>query len=127
ATAEAELGDLPAAQLALNKAEAIFAALHAEGWVATARLRRAKVALRRGYADDARAEVDAALASFSSMGYRVLYAHALLLRAEAVLADGETGQAQEAATRATHRPAASSPHPALRHASAPGPHGAAVW
>src|SRR5262249_25432202 len=61
ATAEADLGDLDAAQSALDMAEPIFATLEAYGWVADTRLRRAKLALRRGNAADALARVNEVL------------------------------------------------------------------
>jgi CHAT domain-containing protein/predicted negative regulator of RcsB-dependent stress response len=89
AIAEAELGQLSAAQLALDTAEPIFASVGASAWMATIRLRRGRIALGQGDRERARAEARAAADCFSANGQQVEYAYATLLHGQALLADGD--------------------------------------
>ena len=100
ATAEAELGNLGAAQAALEEAEPIFTSLGAAAWVAITRLRRGRIALKRGDATTACQEAIAAAACFESGGQQVNYATAILLQGQAQSALGDFRAAAEAGTDA---------------------------
>lgn len=99
ATAEAELGNLATAQVALNMAEAIFAGLTAAPWLAMIRLRRSQIALKQGGLEAAHAEAGAAAQSFVADGQQVNYATATLVQGQALLAAADCqGAAQAGAT-----------------------------
>jgi CHAT domain-containing protein/tetratricopeptide (TPR) repeat protein len=88
ATAEAALENTPAAQTALDEAEAIFASLGATTWVATTWLRRGRIALHNGNAAVAlQAAVDAG-ACFELQRQQVNVGMAALLQGQASLAAG---------------------------------------
>ena len=96
ATAEAELGNLAAAQAALEEAETIFTSLGATTWVATTRLRRGRMSLKQGYTTTAYQEAVAVAACFKSEGQQVNYATATLLQGQALFASGTYRAAAEA-------------------------------
>ncbi len=100
AIAEAELENFSAAQTALEEAESIFASLGAATWVATARLRNSRIALKQGEIGRARALATVAAKCFEQHGQQVNYATAILLHGEAQLAMGNFRDASRAATRA---------------------------
>ncbi|MBK9712913.1 MAG: CHAT domain-containing protein [Kouleothrix sp.] len=100
ATAAAHLSDFAGAQAALDSAEAIFASLGASAWIATARLRRSRIALLQGDPALARSEALAAAATFESGGQQVSYAEASLLRGQALLALGDPASAADGAETA---------------------------
>ena len=85
-TAEAELGNYPAAYAALKEAEDIFASLEATSWRAIVRLRSARIALKQNHIAEAYQEAVMAAASFESVGHRVNYAAAVLLQGQALFA-----------------------------------------
>ncbi len=114
ATAEAELGELTAAQAALDAAEPIFASLGASTWVATTRLRRGRVALSQNDLDIALREAAAAAVGFAADRQLVSYAMATLLRGQARFASGELAAALRDGTTAL-RTARRSNVPALRY------------
>ncbi|MDP9314355.1 MAG: CHAT domain-containing protein [Chloroflexota bacterium] len=116
ATAEAELGQLAAAQTALTQAEAIFETLGANGRVATVRFRRGRVALQQGCYDVAHAEAVAARETFAAYNQQVDCAWAMLLQAQACRGLGHSAAALPAARAALH----TAQHcyvPALRYAA----------
>src|SRR5262249_27003398 len=86
ALAEAELANFDAALAALDAAEVIFTSLGTTTWIATTRLRRGRIALRRGDLACASTEARAAAEHFNANGYQVEYAHATLLHGQALLA-----------------------------------------
>jgi CHAT domain-containing protein len=96
ATAEAELGNYPAAQTALEEAQQIFADLGAISWAAIARLKRGRIALRQGDAMTTFQEAVASAASFNSDGQQVNYAMATVLKGQALFALHNLGAAVEA-------------------------------
>ncbi len=84
-TAEAELGNLLAAQAALGEAEELFVALGSPTWQATTWLRSGRIALRRGdYAAAAQKAMEAS-AVFAAAGHQLHQAQAQLLRGQASL------------------------------------------
>ncbi|MBV9790022.1 MAG: CHAT domain-containing protein [Chloroflexi bacterium] len=114
ATAEAELGDAAAAQVALDTAEPIFASLSATAWSATTRLRRGRLALQQGDLAKAQEEATAAATCFEAGGQQVNFATARLLHGQALLPSGELDVATEAALTAL-RIAQRGNVPALRY------------
>src|SRR6266511_2873727 len=102
AIAEAELANFPAAQAALDAAEPIFASLGAATWVATARLRRGRIALRRGDPAMARHEAMAAITCFQTKGQIIDYATATLLLGQALATESNLEDALEAGKTALH-------------------------
>ena len=86
AMAEVALGNLDSAQRALEEAEPIFASLNATTWVATIRLWRGRLALRRGEAESAYQESVAAAMAFDADGQQVNDATATLLQGQALFA-----------------------------------------
>lgn len=102
AAAEAELGNLEAAQEALDIAESIFASLQATGWNGRTHLRRGRIALRLGNIAAAQQEAQAAELAFASGGQTAHAAAATLLTGQARLAAGDLQQAWEAGGAALH-------------------------
>ncbi len=88
ADAEAALGNLNAAQVALAEAEPIFNSLGATSWVATIRLWRGRMSLKQGDAAGAYQEAIAAGACFEADGQQVNDATATLLQGQALFALG---------------------------------------
>ena len=86
AEVEAALGNLDSAETALKEAEPIFTSLNATAWVATVRLWRGRIALRRGDAEIARRESVAAATAFEVDGQQVNDATATLLQGQALFA-----------------------------------------
>lgn len=84
AMAEAELSNLDSAQAALEEAEPIFTSLNATTWVATIRLWRGRMALRRGDAERAYQESVFAATAFEADGQRINHATATLLQGQAL-------------------------------------------
>lgn len=82
---EAELSHLDAALAALDEAEDIFTSLDAAPWLAAARLRRGRVALRQGLPALALAQARAATTVFETSGQRANLAQAILLQGQAFL------------------------------------------
>jgi len=89
ADAEAALGNLNDAQVALAEAEPIFSSLGATSWVATIRLWRGRMALKQGDATGAHQEAIIARTHFESDGQQVNDATATLLQAQALFALGK--------------------------------------
>lgn len=114
ATAEAELGDAAAAQLALDTAEPIFASLGATAWSATTRLRRGRLALQQGDLAKAQEEATAAATCFETGGQQVNFATARLLHGQTLLPSGDLEVATEAGLTAL-RIAQRGNVPALRY------------
>src|SRR5258706_9551962 len=102
ATAEAESGNYPAAQIALEEAEQIFAALGATSWVAITRLKHGRIALRQSDAITAFQEAITSAASFDSDGQQVNYATATLIKGQALFALHDLSAAIEAGITALH-------------------------
>jgi CHAT domain-containing protein len=100
ATAEAALGNFDPAYSALVEAESIFTSLNATTWLATTRLWRGRMALKKGDAESARQEAIAAEAVFSMDRQQVHGATATLLRGQALFLLGNLEQAAEAANNA---------------------------
>lgn len=94
ASAEAALGNVAAADAALTRAEAIFGSLQAGAWLATTRLRRGQIALRRGELALAYELAGAALSDLAGSGRQLDYATAALLYGQASLADGHSAAAR---------------------------------
>jgi CHAT domain-containing protein len=86
AMAEAALGNLDSAQTALEEAEPIFTSLNAATWVATIKLWRGRLALRRGDAESAYRESVTASKAFDADGQLVSDATATLLQGQALFA-----------------------------------------
>ena len=86
AMAEAALGNLDAAQRALEEAEPIFTSLNATTWVATIRLWRGRLALRSGDAEGAYRESVTAASAFEADRQQVNDATATLLQGQALFA-----------------------------------------
>jgi len=97
ATAEAESGNYPAAQIALEESKQIFADLGAISWVAFTRLKRGRIALRQGDTITAFQEAVASAASFNSDGQQVNYAMATLMKGQALFALHDLNAAVRAA------------------------------
>lgn len=100
AMAEAASGNLDYAQTALEEAEPIFTSLHATTWVATIKLWRGRLALRRGDAKSAFQESLAAAAAFEADGQQVNNAAATLLQGQALFALNESESAARAGRKA---------------------------
>jgi CHAT domain-containing protein len=86
ASAEAALGNLDSAQTALEEAAPIFTSLNAATWVATIKLWRGRLALRRGDAESAYQESVAAATAFAADRQQVNDAMATLLQGQALFA-----------------------------------------
>jgi CHAT domain-containing protein len=93
ATAEANLGHLEAAQIALNEADAVFGHGDAHNWRYHARLRRGQIALRQGDAGSARQDAEAAADYFEQNGEQINSAAAHLLVAQAAMSAGDGEEA----------------------------------
>jgi tetratricopeptide (TPR) repeat protein len=89
ATTEAELGNFTAADIALKEAKNLFEALGSTSWLAIARLRHGRIALKQGDVTGAYQEAVAAAANFESVGQLVNYAAALLLQGQVLLRWGD--------------------------------------
>lgn len=105
ATAEMNLGyvasrrgDVPAALRRFDAAEAAYGRHGMD--VPELLLARAELLLSVGIAGEARETAERAIEGFSTSGLRSLLAEALLLFAQAALAEGDTEPAQQAAARA---------------------------
>jgi CHAT domain-containing protein len=94
ATAEAELGNLEAAQAALDRAEVIFIELGATSWLGVIHLCRGRIALRHGQIELARHEALAAADYYGDQDAN--RAWAVLLEAQAKLAAGDLDEAAQA-------------------------------
>ncbi len=116
ATAEAEAGNLEAAQVALDAAEPIFTALGATSWVTTTHLRRGRIALEQGHINDALRAARSTAAHYAATGQDVNYAAAMLLQGQASFAAGDLQTAENAALVAL-RIAQRCNVPPLRYAS----------
>jgi CHAT domain-containing protein len=99
-TAEAELGNDPAALSALREANQAFDSLGASAWSATTRLKRSRLALRQGDARTALEEAAAAAGIFNADGQLVNYAESSVLQGRAWFALNELGAAEQAARHA---------------------------
>lgn len=88
ATVEAEAGNLIAAESALGEAEAIFSSIGATGLVATIRLWRGRMALRRDDPMTAYQEAVTSASAFDADGQQLKSAAANLLQGQALLALG---------------------------------------
>jgi len=93
ATAEVELGNFSAAQLALDEAASIFTSLGSLSWEMIARLRHAQIAFREGEFDLAWQEAHIAAIRFESQGQEVNYASACILIGQVALARGDFASA----------------------------------
>jgi CHAT domain-containing protein len=100
ATAEAELNNFDAARTALEEAEPIFTSLGAAAWVATAQLRRGRIALKQGDTKKAHELAVVAANYFVENGQLVNYAAATLLQGQSQLVLSDFRDAYQAATRA---------------------------
>ena len=100
AAAEAELNRFDAARAALEEAEPIFASLGAVAWVATAQLRRGRIALKQGDINKAYELAIASAKYFVEHGQLVNYGTATLLQGQAQLGLGNFREAYQAANRA---------------------------
>src|SRR6266487_1374031 len=100
ATAEAELNNFDAARAALEEAEPIFTSLGAVAWVATAQLRRGRIALKQGDIRKAYELAIVAVNRFVEYGQLVNYGTAALLQGQTQLVLGDFREAYQAATRA---------------------------
>ena len=100
ATAEAELDNFDAASAALEEAEPIFGSLGASTWLATAQLRRGRLALEKGDIGKALDLSITAANCFVDHGQLVNYGTATLLQGQTQLALGDFGAAHQAAARA---------------------------
>jgi len=89
ATAEAELGNLGAAQTALDEAMPIFTSLGATTWATLVRLRRGQIALKQGDSGTAYREALATVAYFESQDQQVNFATASLLLGQVLLSFGD--------------------------------------
>ena len=83
---EAELGSIEVALAALDEADGLFSSLGAASWEAMTRLRRGRIALKRGDLAAAYARSMDAAAVFKSVGQQVNFATASLLQGQACLA-----------------------------------------
>lgn len=102
ATAEAALGNFVAAQAALAEAEPIFASRGATSWIATIRLWRGRMALKRGDAGAAYQEAVVATTCFEADGQDVNDATATLLQGQALFALGDFAAAATAGNKTLH-------------------------
>jgi CHAT domain-containing protein len=102
ATAEAESGNYPAAQTALEEAQHIFASLGATSWSAITRLKRGRIALKQGDANAAFREAVDSAASFNSDRQQVSYATATLMKGQALFMLQHFSAAVEAGKTALH-------------------------
>jgi CHAT domain-containing protein/tetratricopeptide (TPR) repeat protein len=100
AMAEAALGNLDSAQTALEEAEPIFTSLNATTWVATIRLWRGRIALRRDDAESAYQESVAAATAFEADRQQVNDAIATLLQGQALFALNKFDSAANAGYKA---------------------------
>lgn len=100
AMAEAALGNLDSAQTALEEAEPIFTSLNATTWVATIRLWRGRMALRRGDAESAYRESVAAATAFEVDGQQVNDATATLLQGQVLFSLNKFDSAAKAGHKA---------------------------
>lgn len=100
AMAEAALGNLDSAQAALEEAEPIFTSLNATTWVATIRLWRGRIALRRGDIESAYRESAGAATAFEADGQQVNDATATLLQGQALFALHKLDAAAKAGRKA---------------------------
>ncbi len=100
ATAEAELNNFNAARIALEEAEPIFSSLGASTWVATAQLRRGRIALKQGDLKTAHELATVAANCFERNGQQVNYATSILLQGQTQLASGDFSGASQAAANA---------------------------
>jgi CHAT domain-containing protein len=96
-TAEAELGNYPAALSALQEAGQSFDSLGASSWSATTRLKRGQLALKQGDSHTALEEAAAAVGIFNADGQLVNYAESAVLQGRAWFALNELGAAEQAA------------------------------
>lgn len=96
AHAEAELSNFTGALAALDAAEPIYRSLDAEAWLATLRLRRSAIALKRGETRAAYDDAATAVAYFAANGQQANYGMAVLLKAQALLASGQPRAAADA-------------------------------
>lgn len=102
AVAEASLGNLDAAQTALEEAEPIFTSLNATTWVATISLWRGRMALRRGDVESAYHESVTAATAFEADGQQVNDATATLLQGQILFAMNKLDSAANAGHKALH-------------------------
>ena len=100
AMAEAALGNLDSAQTVLEEAEPIFTSLNATTWLATIRLWRGRLALRRGNTEGAYQEAVAAATAFEADGQQVNDATATLLQGQALFALNKFDSAAKAGHKA---------------------------
>lgn len=102
ATAEAELSHFDAARAALEEAEPLFRSLGATTWMATAQLRRGRIALKQGDVKSAHEFAASAADCFEQNGQQVNGAAAALLKGQSSLAMGDFKAAVETAVTALH-------------------------
>ena len=100
ARAEAELAHYDAALTALDAAEETFASLGSESWLATSRLWRARIALRRGDLGAAEPDLARALDFFRESGQQADFAAARITEAQVQLLRGDPASAEQAASAA---------------------------
>jgi CHAT domain-containing protein len=100
ATAEAELNNFEAARTALEEAEPLFASLGATTWMATAQLRRARIALKQRDIKTAHELAILAANCFEQNGQQVNHGTATLLAGQTQLGMGYVGEAVAAGTKA---------------------------
>ncbi|HET9589667.1 MAG TPA: tetratricopeptide repeat protein, partial [Anaerolineales bacterium] len=93
ATAEAELGNLAAAQSALDEAASIFTSIGSFTWSMLARLWHGQVAFKQGNYELAAQEARAAANCFEAEGQHVNYANACILIGQVALACGDFASA----------------------------------
>lgn len=93
ATAEAELRNFAAAQLALDEAAPIFSSLGAITWTMTAKLWQGQIALRQGDLDTAHREAQAAASYFESQGQKIHYAAACIVIGQVAMSQGDPDSA----------------------------------
>ena len=94
AKAEAELGNLGAAQSALDEAELIFTSLGSLSWGMMARLWHGQIAFRQGDYEVAWQDAQAAANCFEFQGQHVNYANASILIGQVALARGDLASAR---------------------------------
>jgi CHAT domain-containing protein len=95
ATAEAESGNYSYAQTTLGEAQQIFTSLGAASWLATARLKHGRIALKQGDVSTALQEAVASAESFLSDGQQVSYATATLMKGQALFTMQNFNEAAE--------------------------------
>jgi CHAT domain-containing protein len=93
ASAEGELGNITAAQSALDEAASIFTSLGSRTWGMIARLRNAQLAFQQNKLGLVRQEAHVAAKFFEAQGQEVNYASACMLIGQVALARGDFASA----------------------------------